>query len=329
MDFSFSDDQIQIADSIGGMLADEAAYDRLFPHDFDEAVDSARLLALSAEMGLIGFGAPEAVGGSAAALDDELLVQREAGRYILPLAVPAGAAAATLCAAGGLDDMARSIVAGGTEVGLVVSAQADGTMTVAARGAWALALNGETLALHAVPADAQPRRALDPGAPLRLISAETAPVVTSSDPALAARFQLLLGAYRLGLAEAALQQSSGYAKEREQFGKPIGSFQAVRHRCVDMALRCEGAKAALFFAAICLRDGLSGWALQTWGSAWMADMAAVENARVNIANHGAIGVTCENIGHLLLKRALLCRQVDGSRAAIAHRIAAAASPLIA
>ncbi|WP_033921746.1 acyl-CoA dehydrogenase [Sphingomonas sp. 37zxx] len=327
MDFSISDDQQQILDSIGSMLAQEAAYDRLFPHDFDEAADEARLIAFSAEMGLIGFGVPATAGGSGAALDDTLLVQREAGRYILPLSVPLAAAAALVAMDAGNEALAHALVAGTEQVAIGFGDDADGTRSLMGRGDIVLAPAQGRLQLLRLSGPAPEHPGLDPATPVRRTSALTLEADTLSAATLA-QFELLLSAYRLGLAEAALQQSLAFAREREQFGKPIGSFQVVRHRCVDMAVRCEAARSVLFFAAICLRDGRPGWELQTASARWLTDKAAVENAKVNIVNHGAIGVTCENIGHRLLKRAMLCSTIGPSHAETAACIVAAGSSLL-
>jgi alkylation response protein AidB-like acyl-CoA dehydrogenase len=116
-----------------------------------------------------------------------------------------------------------------------------------------------------------------------------------------------------------------YAKLREQFGRPIGSFQAVRHRCVDMAVRCERARAQLFFAAVAVRDGAPDSGFQAFAAARVCDDAVSRNARDNIFLHGATGVTAENAAHLFLKRSLLWRQLVRPQIVL-EQIANAAGP---
>jgi alkylation response protein AidB-like acyl-CoA dehydrogenase len=146
-------------------------------------------------------------------------------------------------------------------------------------------------------------------------------LLSVSNGALALRFQLLVAAQQLGISRIALDQSNEYAKMREQFGRAIGSFQAVRHRIADMALRTQRSEAQLYFATVALRDERSDAELQVLSALILAGQAARENAQVNIANHGAIGVTTENIGHLLLKRAMLWEFLAESEDKLLDRLA--------
>src|SRR5207244_8117769 len=74
--------------------------------------------------------------------------------------------------------------------------------------------------------------------------------------ALRALATLLAAAEALGVAERTLEDSVEYAKVRQQFGRPIGSFQAVKHRCADMAVRAEVARSLTTFAAVALAEGV-------------------------------------------------------------------------
>jgi alkylation response protein AidB-like acyl-CoA dehydrogenase len=96
-----------------------------------------------------------------------------------------------------------------------------------------------------------------------------------------------------------------YAKIREQFGQPIGTFQAIKHRCADMAVRTEAASAQASFAAIALRDGRADSTFQAIAAKLIAGTYAIASAQENIQIHGAIGTTAELPAHLFLKRAHL------------------------
>jgi alkylation response protein AidB-like acyl-CoA dehydrogenase len=128
---------------------------------------------------------------------------------------------------------------------------------------------------------------------------------------------LLTAALQVGHAVEALELAVAYAKERQQFGKPIGSFQAIKHLCADMLVRSEVARAAVH-AAACLSDApdvvaaeaeaarcTPGQMLQrsVVGAKLLADEAAVANARAAIQVHGGMGFTWEVPLHLHLKRA--------------------------
>ncbi|MBW8814217.1 MAG: acyl-CoA dehydrogenase family protein [Caulobacterales bacterium] len=305
MDLTLQEDERQIAAMAAEVLAGEAALDRWFREDVDAAAEEARLRALAAGLGWIGFGAPAAAGGSEVSVVEEAVLFREAGRFLAPMSLAAGAAAARFAAA----DLAARIVEGEAAVGVAMARDA-GRLWRLGTADGALALQVDDARLTLLEADWEPAACLDPTVPAQ--SAALGSVRTVAETSASAepqRFGLLVAAQQLGLAETALAASVAYAKLREQFGRAIGSFQAVRHRCVDMAVRAERAKAQLWFAAVSLRDGAADASFQAAAAMRVCDDAAGRNARDNILLHGAIGVTAENEGHLLLKRATLWRQV--------------------
>ena len=123
----------------------------------------------------------------------------------------------------------------------------------------------------------------------------------------------LTSAYQVGIAESMTQRSVGYAKEREQFGRPIGTFQAVKHMCADMLVRAELAKAAVYAAAVTLDDPEVGEPARAVATAkLLADEAAVLNAKTAIQVHGGMGFTWEMPLHLYLKRAWLLATTFGT-----------------
>ncbi len=133
---------------------------------------------------------------------------------------------------------------------------------------------------------------------------------------------VLAAAEAVGVAERTLEASVEYAKVRQQFGKPIGSFQAVKHRCADMAVRVEAARASTFWAAVALRDGLEDAGRQVHVAKTLAVSAAIANASDNIQNHGGMGYTWEADAHLYLKRAWLVEHAFGTRVAHLDTLAA-------
>lgn len=308
MDLTLQADEIQLADMAGDVLSRETPLERWFAGGLDAAAEEDRLGALAAELGWIGFGAPEAIGGSAAAAPEEVVLFREVGRFLGPVSLVAGAVAARLVAETA-PPLAAAIVAGEQAVALAIP-RADGRAwrLGAARGSLCLLGDGEGLSLFEHTAGAA-EPFLDPTVSAQLVPAAGKGLAASADPAAIGRYRLLVAAQALGIAEAALAASVAYAKLREQFGRPIGSFQAIRHRCVDMAVRCERARAQLFFAAVSLRDTAPDATFQALAAARACEDAASRGARDNIFIHGATGVTAENTAHLFLKRSLLWREV--------------------
>jgi alkylation response protein AidB-like acyl-CoA dehydrogenase len=178
---------------------------------------------------------------------------------------------------------------------------------------------------------------LDPLTPMWLVDALPAgQPVPGDDGSLWRDGALLTAALQVGHAAEALDLAVAYAKERQQFGTPIGSFQAVKHMCADMLVRAEVARAAVH-AAACLADapdvvdteaavaGCTPAELvdrSVAGAKLLADEAALGNARAAIQVHGGMGFTWEVPLHLHLKRALVLSTTFGTPAAHAAALAA-------
>jgi alkylation response protein AidB-like acyl-CoA dehydrogenase len=126
-----------------------------------------------------------------------------------------------------------------------------------------------------------------------------------------------LAAGTVGACRAIFEQTLEYAKVREQYGRPIGSFQALKHRLADMYLAVERATALCYFAALAIAEE----DLRRAEAASMAKAAAGECQRLLVKDglqlHGGIGMTWENDLHFLLKRALSGDVLYGT--AVHHR----------
>lgn len=156
----------------------------------------------------------------------------------------------------------------------------------------------------ALPVELASAPSLDPSATLARLS--SAPALTPLGESRAAlHLQLLAAAYAVGCADAARDMASDYARMRQQFDRPIGWFQAIKHLCADMAVRAAVARSQLYFAACALDAGGSDTAFHIAAAKHLADQAAVENSRANVQIHGAIGITDEAYPHFCLKRAHL------------------------
>ena len=141
---------------------------------------------------------------------------------------------------------------------------------------------------------------------------------------------VLCAATLLGVSDAALETSRRYALEREQFGVPIGSFQAVQHLLADMYVRTALARSAVYAAAAVLDDPQIADALRASDAAkLLAGEAALENARVAIQVHGGVGFTWEMLPNYLLKRAWVLEQSFGDADAHAFSIGAAIEEALA
>jgi alkylation response protein AidB-like acyl-CoA dehydrogenase len=135
------------------------------------------------------------------------------------------------------------------------------------------------------------------------------------------RLRLIDAAALAGISQVALDMSVAYAGTRAQFGRPIGSFQAVKHHCANMVSAARRARDQTCFAAVAIDEGRDDAALQVECALFVAGSAAVENAGTNIQIHGGMGFSDEADPHLLLKRAQLQATIAGGLEAANERIA--------
>ncbi|MGW1840039.1 acyl-CoA dehydrogenase family protein [Streptomyces sp. NPDC002067] len=127
---------------------------------------------------------------------------------------------------------------------------------------------------------------------------------------------LLTAAQQLGSAARTVEKAVAYARVREQFGAPIGAFQAVKHLCAGMLVRAETARAAVYAAAVTESED------EAYAAKLLADDAAVRNARDCLQVHGGMGFTWEAEVHLHLKRAWWRAECWGDARETEERLAA-------
>jgi len=157
------------------------------------------------------------------------------------------------------------------------------------------------------------------GTPARLIGSEgDAARIMESTLQIAA---VALAAEQVGAAQKCLEMSTEYAKLRVQFGRPIGSFQAIKHKCADMLLEVESAKSAAYYAAWAIADGTDEVpTVASLAKAYCSD-AFASAAAENIQIHGGIGFTWEHDAHLYYRRAKSSEQFLGSASLHRDRLA--------
>lgn len=238
-------------------------------------------------MGWLGMTGPEM------GLDhaSEALVFAELGRHLAPVAMLPTAVAARWAGTCG-------------KVALAIQSSHKTRIVDGSVATHALGVAGEQAALVELPATLAFEPGLDLSTPLAVLT--PAPAFTPLNaPQAPLHLQLLAAAFALGCAEAARDMAADYAKVRQQFERPIGWFQALKHLCADMAVRCAVARSQLYFAACSLDADASDVRVHVTAAKRLADQAAVENGRANIQTHGGIGMTDEASPHLCLKRAHL------------------------
>jgi alkylation response protein AidB-like acyl-CoA dehydrogenase len=291
-----------------------------------------------AAQGLLGLHLPEQAGGGGGGLLDLAVVVEETGRALLPGGyLPTVLAAALLARADPADDRLAALAEGGLTAAVArrgaVTATPDGRLHGAAgvvpgaaeAGLLVVRAVGEGGPVwHAVPASAArttPLTALDLTRGLARVEFADAPAerldgLGDADADAIAR--TLLAAEACGIARWALEAAAGHAQVREQFGRPIGQFQAVKHLCAGLLIRAEKAAAATWAAA---RETTP---LTAAVAAALAVDAACANAEDCVQILGGIGFTWEHDAHLRLRRALALRQLLGGEGALWREVADAA-----
>ncbi|MFD7081085.1 acyl-CoA dehydrogenase family protein [Streptomyces sp. NPDC059918] len=275
MDFRLTDEQRDLRAGVRDLLAGRYGREAL-----RASVDAGGALdrGLWRELGEAGFFAlrlPEARGGVGLGLPEAVLVFEEAGRVLLP-----GPLVATHLAAG--------VVAGAAEGASVVTAFDLGGALVAHLGEADAVLGAPSLP------PGEPVPSADPLTPLHRV---LSPPAAGTAAAHREEGALLTAALQVGSALRTVELAVRYGGEREQFGQPIGAFQAVKHLCARMLVRAEVARTALYAAAV------TADAAEVAGAKLLADGAAVRNARDCLQVHGGMGFTWEADVHLHLKRA--------------------------
>jgi|SRR5579863_1261792 len=309
-------DEIEIANAAADFLADALAIERL--HGADAADLKAPLRQLLGEMGWFALAVPEAMGGSGLSSVEHALFFREAGRQCAPVDLLAQCLAANAISDA---DLRKSVIAGEIGIALMVKDGKHHRVFGADDASYALLVSPDEARLYAMAGIATtPRPALDPANSIRLVQDLPDPIETASGGSVWQLGQLGTAAMLVGIAEAALDLIVEYAKIRETFGRKIGSWQAVRHPCADMAMRVEAARSELWYAATALKEGRSDAAIHLDAAKHMANLAAQANTDSNIQLHGGIGVTDEHHAHLLLKHAMVLSRLFGSKRGLLSRL---------
>jgi alkylation response protein AidB-like acyl-CoA dehydrogenase len=269
-----------------------------------------------AELGWFGLGVPSGLGGVGCGPVEEVMLFTELGRHLAPGPYASTAMAAWTAAAAGADELAADLIGGRRRAGLCV----DDFVLDGEPGGLVVSFDGTTCVLAEIATfDVVP--SVDPSVRLARVTTGGA-VAEIDDPLVFPRAQLLVSSMELGIASAVLEMSVEYVKTRQQFGKPIGTFQAVKHRCAEMATRVHAARAQSLFAAYHLESRSEDSAFQAASAKTIASRAAKLNAADNVQNHGAIGFTVEHDAGLFARRAhMLEFALGGERGAAATILA--------
>ncbi|MEU7658811.1 acyl-CoA dehydrogenase family protein [Streptomyces lincolnensis] len=296
MRFRLTGDQRALRDSVRQLLARRFDGEALRAAVAEPGLDRALWRDLG-ELGFFALRLPEADGGVGLGLPEAVLAFEETGRALLP-----GPLVATHLAAGTVPGAATGETVVAAVDGELVEWLEEADVVCGVGGDGSVRGDGGAYGADGVPgapgvAEAVPLRSVDPLTPLHSVSRRRA-----ADPVAV----LLTAAEQLGTAGRVCELAVQHARAREQFGRPVGAFQAVKHLCADMLVRTELARAAVYAAAVTAgRADIAAARL-------LADEAAVRGARDCLQVHGGMGFTWESEVHLHLKRAWVRAQRGGA-----------------
>ena len=288
-----------------------------------------------AELGFFGVAVPESLGGAGGSIADMCAMLDEAAYALVPGPVATTALASLL-----VDDESAlgDLMSGQRSAGLALRGEFDygngrvtGSIPIALgakQNEYLIAAAGQQWLLIDTSGDGATVEALTPtdfSRPLARIELRSTPAeVLRVAPARVENLATtVLAVEAAGVARWALDTATEYAKVREQFGKPIGSFQAIKHMCAEMLLRSEQAAVAAADAATAA-DGKDDpqFAIAAAVAGAVGVEAAVANAKDCIQVLGGIGITWEHDAHLYLRRAYGISQFLGGRSRWLRRVAA-------
>jgi alkylation response protein AidB-like acyl-CoA dehydrogenase len=318
LNLEFPEDQRVLQDTFARLLALESTPARVRaaePLGFDPALQRSL-----GELGAFGIRAPEAAGGSGAGLMDAALLMEEAGRHLASVPLAESIVAARLLAELGGPEAAPALeraLFGEQVVTLALHETAPGAPQVVPGGAVAdavLALEGDEVFLIALRPrrEPAPNHGSQPIASLVLsgnaadgerIRVARGPQAREAFLAGVEEWKVLTAAQLNGLSRRALEYAVEYAKERFQFGRPIGSFQAVAHPLADRAVDIDGAQLFTWWAIQQVATGTPEAAAAVAMSYWWSCRTADEAARRAIHTFGGYGVTLEYDLQLYFRRA--------------------------
>ena len=302
MDFALSDDQEQIRRTARELLADRLTPGRVREHAEAGRSDAA-LWSELAGLGWPGIAVAEEHGGQGLGQVELTILCEELGRVLAPVPFLPSVLAATLIEHAG-SERQRARWLGGLATGKLRGAAGGPGVVPGAAEADVVVIVEDGIA-RATEVAGEGVESIDPTRPAARVDGggEALPgdVTGALDRAVVA-----VAAELVGVCDRALAMTVDYVKERRQFGNPVGAFQAVSHRCAEMLLATEAARAAVAFASWAA-DADPGRLPE---AASMAKASASEAGREVTASaiqaHGGIGFTWEADVHWLYKRA----QVD-------------------
>ena len=319
-----TEDQLAIARSVATFLNDHFPLER-FRAGTAKSCGWQQLVGI----GILGISLPQADGGLGLSLIEEALVCRELGRNLLSPALIGRMLAPHVASRAGCVNLRDSLLRGNRCVGLAMPLSAaellviDGEeeLSVLVASGLSVLVEPERVRLVEIPADAlRCLPCIDETIQLAAADVRSDVVASVEGDDLVLAAHLLAAAMLCGMLEATRDMTADYARERIQFGRPIGAFQAIKHRCADVALAAELCWAQMMHAANALVTGAEDMEFHARAAKWLAGEEGLKAARFAIQAHGGMGFTAEVDAQLLMKRTHVMHQLFGDPRLVPERL---------
>jgi alkylation response protein AidB-like acyl-CoA dehydrogenase len=316
MDFGFTDEQRDIQRTARDLLTERAKPERVREHAEAAKTDDALWKELS-ELGWPGIAVSEQYGGQGLGQIELSILCEELGRVLAPVPFLPSTMAATVIEQDGSDEQRERLLPGlasGEVIG-ALGTSLEGTAELVIGGAEAglivlIEPDGSGRVVTADEAEVTPVASIDPTRSAAHVSVADDAGESLGDGACAGlgRALVSVSSEMVGVCDRALGMTVEYVKDRKQFGVPVGSYQAVSHRCAQMLLETEKARSTTAFAGWTADSDPERLAEAAAMAKALASDAAREVTASAIQAHGGIGFTWEADVHWLYKRA----QIDAA-----------------
>ena len=325
MDFAFTDEQRMIVETAQAFFTENATSERTRAAMAGDGMDAQLWTAFCQELGLAGVALSEDAGGVGLGMVELAIIAEAAGAQVSAIPMLGHVMVTQAIAAGG-SEAQRERWIGALTSGEAIAAAALDTDVVAAgdtlsgtvrfvphgalahvlliandKGAWLVEAGAQGVAItaHITMDQTRPMATVT----LSQVAAKRLPNPLAAIAAARAGGMIVLSAEALGGAQETLDRTVSYAKDRVQFGRAIGSFQAYKHRLADMMIEIEQARSAVYWAACAVDEGAEEAAMALPSAKSFCADTFFKCAGDMIQLHGGIGFTWEHDAHLFFKRA--------------------------
>jgi alkylation response protein AidB-like acyl-CoA dehydrogenase len=326
MNFDFSDDQQAIKRTARDFLADRSKLEKVREHAeagtyADDVWEEMR------ELGWPGIFIPEEHGGQGLGIVELLILMEELGYAVAPVPFLSNVAAGLALVHAGSDEQRERWLPG------IASGEARGTVGLLTNGEAGLVPDADSAELivlleeggatlvEASAAEVEPVETIDLTRRFGRVRAGDGEPLPGDVDAARDRIATALSAEIVGVAQRAMEMAVDYARERKQFDRPIGSYQAVSHRCAQMLFETEGARSCAYYAAWTADAEPESLSLAaSMAKAYASDAGwSVTASALQVL--GGIGFTWEHDLQFFLKRAKTDAHLFGSARAHRDRVA--------